>query len=529
MNEGGSDDGGQSKDQFTTRQMNPSADAIGGPQDRNIGQSRRVQQAPGDEGAEGETPEQKAEREKAEEFFRKRMFGDRGRSKKKDEDEEVQDQGSGKEGQDGDQGSVRPKPTKKAVKVTRSPSGLTAADAETIAAAAATAAVKAIQKPVTGIDKEVAANDGPPELEDLEDRDKHAYQIAVRMAKNNPDYGDLPKQMVELGKKKKEYREAWLAENRGQKFSWSDTDHANFLNQVTPEFNTNDFDEARIDLRVEQATKQERERSEDRIREIELRTMEGTLGSKAKQETAKSLEMLVEAVAPEADWDLTSDEGLKTVAEEEPVLWDIVKVHAKYLEDVNRELVKIFDAKDKDGRQMYRIKEQDPIHTWVRDTVARWESVFAKSDSSKTVNENGQTFVTRQQYLSLPPEKRDNHWTILRDQTFFIVAKEIANQAAAAKEKEVARLKALAERNKWPFNPDSIVHRVKSKKAQQSQSSQRQKPQETPRKSREKDEFGSAPSASTGGRVDTQSSTSLKGNEAYVDMMMSKLFPRSRE
>jgi hypothetical protein len=526
LNQGGVDNGDSGLDQFVVREMNPNADAMGGPQDKNIGQTRRVQQPSITEGRESkentESPEEKEAREKAEDFFRRKMFGDRDVKKKEDEPkpESAPDLPVSTEDKPDD------KPVKKTTKVTKPRPGLSAADAETIATAAATAAVKAIQQPVTEADKKVASSDGPPELEDLDERDRHAYQVAVRMSEQNPEYKDLPNQMIDVGKRKKEYKEAWMAENKGQKFSWSDQDHADFLNQITPDFNTSDYDEARIDLRVKQVTREERERSEERIREIELRTMEGPLGEKAAEETEKSVGMLIESLAPEADWDLTTEAGRKEVFDNEPVLGEIAVAHSEYLSDVNKELVKIFDARDKSGRSMYRIDDNNPIHKWVRDTVSRWESVFAKSDPAKTTNDNGQTFVTRQQYLSLPESKRDDHWTILRDQTFYIVAKEIANQATLAKKKEVDKWKSVAERHKWNFDPDSIVNRVKGKTSRQQP---RPQPVETPRKQKVKDDFSGAPSASTGGRIDTQTSKVTPGNEKFVDMMMSKLFPRSRE
>lgn len=528
--------------QIKTREMNPGADSIGGPagQPSPKPSQRRVQQpAEGQDGGEGseggegqppETDEAKERKEKAEEFFRRKLFGDKhyeNRKAKEEKTSEAADAGteSSPEGGDAqDAAGDTPKPPK----VTRrqAPSGISQSDAESIATAAATAAVRAVRDPMSKDDKTVA-DKAPSDLDDLDQRDRLTVQIARKMAENDERYKDLPARMVQTANLKKEYRQEWEKENKGKRFSWDDDEHASFLNESVPDFDPHDYDEARIDLRVEAKTRSIEDRNDSKLREIEARSFEGTVNEKAAKETAEGSKFLAKEFGEDVDWDLSTEAGRKKVAEGEPVVGEIVATHARFLDDANKELVKIFDAKDRDGRGLYTFDPKaNSTHQWIQTVVDKWEKTFSGLPPEKTENDAGQTFVPRSRFLRMTPEQQANHWSIFRDQTFYIVAQEVAKSAAAEKKKTVEQLKSLASKNNWAFKEDSIVSLRKAGKAAATQKQQQPKPVQNPSKG---DGFGKSPSAAGGGKIDPSPSSGSPSNQQFIDKLMSRMFPRSKD
>jgi hypothetical protein len=532
------DDG---ESQIKTREMNPGADSIGGPAGQPSPQptQRRIQQPPEGEGSGEGTGEDdggdedaaKERREKAEEFFRRKLFGDKHYESRKAK-ETKSEEGAGEEGggdpdavKDGD--GATPETAPKSPKVTRrQPSGISQIDAESIATAAATAAVRAIKDPMSSDDKTVA-DKAPSDLDELDQRDKLTVQIARKMAENDPRYSDLPDKMIHTARLKKEYRQEWEKENKGKRFSWDDDEHASFLNESVPEFDPHDYDEARIDLRVEAKTRSIEDRNDARLREIEARSFEGTVNEKAAKETAEGSKFLAKEFGEDVDWDLSTEAGRKKIAEGEPVVGEIVVSHARFLDDANKELVKIFDAKDRDGKGLYTFDPKaNPTHRWIQTVVDKWEKTFSTLPPEKTENDAGQTFVPRSKFLRMTPDQQANHWSIFRDQTFYIVAQEVAKSAADAKKKTVEQLKSLAKRNNWAFAEDSIVS---LKKPGKPAATQRQQPTKTVQNPSKGDGFGKSPSAAGGGRIDPSASSGVPDNKQFIDKLMSKMFPRSKD
>ena len=83
--------------------------------------------------------------------------------------------------------------------------------------------------------KDDGGNDDP--AAGLSDDNSYLYSIAALMGENNPStYKDLPAKMLDMFKRKEEYRAEWEKENPRKKFDWDEDEHSDFTNTVTPNF-----------------------------------------------------------------------------------------------------------------------------------------------------------------------------------------------------------------------------------------------------------------------------------------------------
>lgn len=493
-----------SKPQWKTKEMNPGADD---PADgKKLTEGRRIQQDP----AKGE------DEAKTLEFVHHRLFGDRG---KKPADGEPKTTPQPK--------STDKKEEKKVeVKKTAPPKPLGIDDVSRIAESAATAATLALADRLQG-EKKQNKEEETDDLESLSEDDRYNHEVASHMAEKFGDkYKDLPRQIVEASKTKRAYEENWKKEHPGEDFDWDAEEHASFLEQNQPKVNDRDFRRAEVSIEANKIADEKIKETRGEIDAIEARAISTTLNQAASIEAKKAVDQFKSAFAPEAEWDLNTKAGREAVIENDPLIGPVAVKWSTILAKATGELVKIFDGKSRDGRSLFKVDEKNELHQWITNVVDQYEDKLSSLPKDKVTNDNGQTFVPRDQWNKLTPDQRNRHWTIKRDEAMWIVRESAKENAEYEKSLEVDRMEKLAKANGWRFNRDSIVTQRRKQIGAHTDGIDNASGGADPAG------FGAgddAPSSDGGGpKIDTLRTDIQHQNKQFSEALMHRLFPREK-
>lgn len=465
--------------------------------------NRRVQQPVEEEGGSDED-------RRVMDFVGNRLFGDR--FKKRQEE--------GKEDEGGEKPPKKPE-AKKGVEVTRAPRPLSADDISQIVASATTAAVRAVQpkqKPEEEQEQEV--------VDELDEDDRYNHEVMTAMAKRDAKYKDLPKQVISMAKQKKEYKTKWEIEHPGETFSWEDEEHEKYLDSISPTFNDRDFRRAEVAIEAEKIADSRLGEARKEMDQIEAENIKHTLGQSIEIESKKAIGDLHKEFVPMGDWDLTTESGRNKMLEEEPILGPIAVKWATILENAIGEVVRIYDGKSRSGKHLFQADAKNDMHRWIMTVVDNFEDNLSKAPVANTANEQGQTFMPRDEWSKLPPERRKRHWTIMRDQVMWLVKHAAINNANTERDQEIDRIEKISKKNGWRFNRDSVVTQRRKTLQPNDGIDSASGGEDTTGFG---PESGRYPSSNDTSRIDTQRKELREGNKTFVDTMMSKLFQRDRQ
>jgi hypothetical protein len=290
------------------------------------------------------------------------------------------------------------------------------------------------------------------------------------------------------------------------------------LHGVTPEFEPEDFEDARIEMRAEKVADRRLSSANERIRTLEQQNAGVGLKDTIAKETQRSTKAFVEELAPNADWDLSTEEGLEAVQNEEDILGEIVAVHATLLKDATAEAVKLFD-----GNGAFKLDKTNKVHNWLVDTVAKYEEALdAKPDADK-LDPKGRMFAPRSEYYAMSEAQQKRHWTMMREQVLWIIKDSVVTQAKAKRDREVAKIKKYSEAHGIDFDEESIVTRRKKAGEEGAETTARS---QTPDKSRVEAEDDAPPSSGDESRIDTTVAGAKSKASSTAKVIMSRLFPR---
>jgi len=279
----------------------------------------------------------------------------------------------------------------------------------------------------------------------LSEAEKRDLAVVERMAALFPEkYKDAPQQYRESISKLAAYKAEWEKEHPGMDFDQDAAEHQDWMEKNVLAWDEDDYDEAKVDLRVEhRMTRQEAATSERQAREREVeQKRQQRLTTEApniiKQQISAAKEFL-KAVDPDfteilSDAGIVDPEKVKVLQEAAPEVSDVVNRLWNQLDVETAELaavmsgVKPFDAKN-------------PIHVELDKYTVDLEQ-RAIADSQAGFRENGRPYLPMAEWLKKSPAERERYWTLTADKVSLLRAHKLA----AAAKKDIAAREDIAQR-----------------------------------------------------------------------------------
>jgi hypothetical protein len=318
-----------------------------------------------------------------------------------------------------------------------------------------------------------------PEAEEVEDagielkpEDQKESRILAKLAEINPSkYGDSVKQFEDWCSKLYKYEEKWLAENPGKKFNIDDEEHAEFIEQNQPEIDEDDYEEAKIQHRVDEAYER-RIAPEQRIKETRER-IQAAMPTIVRN-VHKGAYNLIEKINPELAALLKNEKGeivmedanFKKIEAADPIAYKglipIVTSAAQVLTSLEQISIP--------GISLKLDPENVPAHAEILALAKTYEDTLMKAPEDVRIV-NGRAFITaadraaridkinaaktskatKQKKIS---ELNDSTWTVGPEELSEILVEKLAAKAKASisENDELARKKYGGE--KKPASPN---------------------------------------------------------------------------
>ena len=229
----------------------------------------------------------------------------------------------------------------------------------------------------------------------LSKRDADKLRVFEEMAKEKGDeYGDLPAQFKSFVAKEAKYKAAWEKKNPGETFN--PDDHEEFYDQNSPQYEDDDYVDARAELKASEAFERKQKAFEEKMAK---REREGNIEKTAKEATADVADALATAMKGEKT-------SMKSLSSEDPVESEYAKEVQGELETLVGELYKVFGPGDRKP-----FNEENATHKGLEKRLFHYEGELLQLDPNETMMGDRQ-FTTLARFGKMSPDQKERHWTI---------------------------------------------------------------------------------------------------------------------
>jgi hypothetical protein len=271
-------------------------------------------------------------------------------------------------------GAPKPKKTPKVAKGYAQPPPATIEQITAAATAAATAAVKAN-----------APQPAPPP--ELNPEDQRQIQVYEQMAKMNPEkYKDLPANATKFLHELDRLETEWDREHPGETFDSDGTISASLEQKFNLSFSQDDFDDAKIERKIA-PMKEELETTKKKLAEAET-----AISTEAVQETMQRAVADAKTVLKEELG--FKDDDLTKLVEDEPYVGKVVQQEMQAIENIVAAAHIAFAG------------GSHPNADQIGALCANYEQAMMQLPPDEQRDEHNRQFITRSQYISLPPDQR---------------------------------------------------------------------------------------------------------------------------
>lgn len=256
---------------------------------------------------------------------------------------------------------------------------------------------KGFEKVAKKLEKQ-APKEEKAEHSGLSKKDADKLRVFEEMAKEKSDeYGDLPAQFKAFVAKEAKYRAAWEKKNPGEQFDPTSDDHEEFYDQNEPQFEQDDYVDARAELKASEAFERKQKAMEEKMSK---REREAQFEKTAKEAVADVGDALATALKGEKT-------DLKSLASDDPVQAKYVREAQGDLENLIEELFKVFtpDANSK------KFDQENKVHSVLYNQLQGYEDGLLQMEPQETMMGN-KRFTTIERFAKMSPEQQARHWTV---------------------------------------------------------------------------------------------------------------------
>lgn len=284
-----------------------------------------------------------------------------------------------------------------------------------------------------------------------------------------PEYKGVADKTAKFWKAEQDYEQTWKRnpENKGRKFDPADDEHEEFYATNEPVVDSDDLDEARVDLKVGEKMRQAEERLKNRvdpeIEEIKAQNQMRQAKPRIKQ-AAEDAQTGVFMAIPEfadilksGDKVVHNDETEAKLEEKYPALYDVVATEAEKAMLVSAEIAKFKAIPN------YRLNESLPMnvrgeafrpHAEITNTFYDLEDAVAAAPKAKQIH-NGREFARyaeletmKQQVFKSPlaPQAKQAKLKEIADRYYTITLDDVAARVRANAARKVTHARTVWEK-----------------------------------------------------------------------------------
>lgn len=265
------------------------------------------------------------------------------------------------------------------------------------AAAATTAAVQAMQP-----------RQAPPQEPDLGEAlkpsDRHKYEVAKFLAKQNPHYKNAPRQVLDQVKRAEQYASRWETANPGKLFNPEDDDHNEFYDSLDDPWTDTEFSKAERAIERELIKEELKKEYDGEIASIKETNARLELASNVDQKFNQAIGQLITGLGEDVDKAIKSG-GVEKLEEQDPITATLLLQTVEKIKPLIETIVQIDDPK---GR--IQVDMNNPLHQQWSEIVAEGEKVCAGHRLP-----DGRVFARRAEYIRMNDAQRATHWFLTTD------------------------------------------------------------------------------------------------------------------
>ena len=273
------------------------------------------------------------------------------------------------------------------------------------------------------VSEEESQVDTPPESS-VEVKNRADLDTFAEM-ESNPKYEGIRQKYLDHLNKLSEYKSNWLKENKGSKFNLDDIEHEDFIAESQPQYDVNDFNDAKITVKARSLIEEKDRQYRMEIEELRATVDEGNMREELQTASNASIAEVVK-IADEGYLKVVQDGGGDALKDSDPIAHDVLNEvlsqHDKHL----YELEKLTHPSKK-----FRVSTSNKVHKDLLEFAAKKEADIMKLPLGEQTHE-GKRFATARQWASMPQSKRESYWTL---QPEHIKAMYISDIGGRAKER----------------------------------------------------------------------------------------------
>ena len=232
----------------------------------------------------------------------------------------------------------------------------------------------------------------------LSKKDADKLRVFEEMAKEKGDeYSNLPAQFKSFVAKEAKYKAAWEKKNPGETFNPEAEDHEEFYSENEPNFEQDDYIDARAELKASELYERKQKAFEEK---------------QSKREREAQFEKVAkEAVSDVGDALATALKGdktdLKALESEDPVQAKYIKEAQGDLETLVEELFKVFTP-EKNSKPF---DNDNKVHGVLYGQLQNYEDGLLQMEPQETMMGN-KRFTTIERFAKMSPEQQSRHWSV---------------------------------------------------------------------------------------------------------------------
>lgn len=287
----------------------------------------------------------------------------------------------------------------------------------------------------------------PGETAHLSDTNKRRYEVLQQLETDHPEkYKGLAGKFSASVKSLADYAAKWKAKNPGKEFDEEADEHTEFMaqNDEGVDWDDEEFDDAKVNLRVSKVTAESRKEVDKKLSDVELAEKARKLAPAIqKAQTEAGVEFFSHAgedYSGVLNEDGSINEGgLAAMQEKHPVAAPIILAAAGETEHLSGVVTGLYEG-------AMRFDPQNKAHIQVDRFITDMEKRLAAKPEDERLNAEGKDFLPSIEYFKLKPEERKHFWTYEPKDINAILAARIAKNATDFAKKRIAEIKKEAER-----------------------------------------------------------------------------------
>jgi hypothetical protein len=329
--------------------------------------------------------------------------------------------------------AAAPKPAKKKAVVAAAPAAPTAMEIGTAVAAEVVKAIKPAEKAVEKV--------AEPEMDAS---DKKTLSNLAHMEQLQPDkYKGLADKYKEGISKLAAYADEWEKANPGKEFNQEDEEHKKFIEEITPNWDEDDYIEAVADQRTKKAVEEVKKENAGKFSDIERR--ERLIASAPEVEKVKvnAARQFFKALGDDyadivAENGAVNAEKFKALGTTDPVIHSILITQEQGLETITAEAHKIF-------QNLVPFDPKNQTHATLDNFVLSKERQLLGKPKDEQLNQAGKPFLSSMDYFKLPVKDRENFWTFNKADVETLLVMATTKQAKKLIDAETKKFEAMCK------------------------------------------------------------------------------------